>query len=623
MTPVPKKLTKRQVLIWRRAMIRGASPIVALIAARSNGAVQHLNGDDRYSFDRDLYGPPSGVTLPAPAIPATGRVYIGAAVDTSGGLSGEAGIEQREADTGRTYDLDLHYYGWREAFNFAAGSRAAQDIAHGRIPQISWGYGDLVLDDILDGSSDPWIAAQADAARAFGSPFFLRFGIEMNSMAGAGYELRPADFITAWRRVHGIFRARGATNAAFVWCPNIDSKGGTTWDDYWPGDAYVDWTGVDGYNTDAYGDSDRSFATIFQPFLTYAAAKGKPIMIGECASDDSFGSKATWIASMGQWVQDNADTYDLRAVCWFDINTSTSGLDYTVDSTPAAYDAWKNAVARTIFGGPGYDPAPTGTAVVSDSFNRADGPVGNADTGQPWVVVSGGVVVSGNRLGVTGTGTKVAYVDAGVADGTMQLTSYGVNGVTSDGMMLRYIDGTHLAFFRNSTGQFFVADGAGPTAVQTFTAGSPGDVVQIILAGDQARVERNGVSLGTVTLPASLIAATKYGIRSFGNATDAYDDLQIVAADLAFSGLLAAGDTYQTDPFEADHVDAVVASDVDGLVVSLYETEDGVTLTQLDQTTMASGSATVTGGLTQTYAVIKVENPAASTADISVSRIVS
>jgi hypothetical protein len=56
-------------------------------------------------------------------------------------------------------------------------------------------------------------------------------------------------------------------------------------------------------------------------------------------------------------------------------------------------------------------------------------------------------------------------------------------------------------------------------------AGSAGDVVEIVLAGDQVTIKRNGAELGTVTSTVGQ-TATKHGVRSFGNATDAYDDMR-------------------------------------------------------------------------------------------------
>ena len=49
--------------------------------------------------------------------------------------------------------------------------------------------------------------------------------------------------------MHDIFTAVGANNATWVWCPNIDPNNGLhDLGALYPGDAYVDWTCLDGYN---------------------------------------------------------------------------------------------------------------------------------------------------------------------------------------------------------------------------------------------------------------------------------------------------------------------------------------------------------------------------------------
>jgi beta-mannanase len=137
----------------------------------------------------------------------------------------------------------------------------------------------------------------------------LRFNHEMNgwwfpwaegrTSTGVVNGNSPGDYVKAWRHVHDIFTRVGATNVSWLWSPNIVAVN-TNYADLasvYPGDAYVDWTGVDGYN---WGTSDpdfdwQSFADVFGDIYPKLAAKGKPIIIGEMASDEVGGSKAQWI----------------------------------------------------------------------------------------------------------------------------------------------------------------------------------------------------------------------------------------------------------------------------------------------------------------------------------------
>ena len=102
------------------------------------------------------------------------------------------------------------------------------------------------------------ITARAQAVKTFGQKFFLRWGHEMNGNwypwdgANNGANLAATTtFISAYRHIHDLFVAAGATNALWVFCPNVDSVPGDSWNqwqNYYPGDAYVDWMGFDGYN---------------------------------------------------------------------------------------------------------------------------------------------------------------------------------------------------------------------------------------------------------------------------------------------------------------------------------------------------------------------------------------
>ena len=87
------------------------------------------------------------------------------------------------------------------------------------------------LSDVIAGTYDSYIREFAEAAKAWGHPFFLRFNWEMNGDWFAWAEgvngNKSGEYVAAWRHVHDIFTSVGATNATWVWCPNVD-PGGTS-----------------------------------------------------------------------------------------------------------------------------------------------------------------------------------------------------------------------------------------------------------------------------------------------------------------------------------------------------------------------------------------------------------
>lgn len=138
---------------------------------------------------------------------------------------------------------------------------------HGAIPLIDWsswhlGSGvnqpEFKLSSITNGVHDAYIRQWALDAKSWGHPFFLRFDWEMNGNWQFPWSEQlngnqPGDYIVAWRHVHDIFTQNGVTNVTWVWCPNISSPTTRPMASLYPGDAYVDWTCLDGYNK--YGKS--------------------------------------------------------------------------------------------------------------------------------------------------------------------------------------------------------------------------------------------------------------------------------------------------------------------------------------------------------------------------------
>ena len=92
----------------------------------------------------------------------------------------------------------------------------------------------------------------ATQIKAWGKPLMLRFAHEMNGdwypwsegVNGNG----AGQYVAAYRRVVTLFRSVGATNVTWVWSPNVAYPGSVPLSRLFPGDGYVDRTGLDGYN---------------------------------------------------------------------------------------------------------------------------------------------------------------------------------------------------------------------------------------------------------------------------------------------------------------------------------------------------------------------------------------
>ena len=272
-------------------------------------------------------------------VPAQGAL-LGAFVGT-GTLAGF------EAELGRKVAINHNFVGWTDDFTTMLSGLATG----GRIPLVTWEAWEnsvgAPLTDIIGGTYDSMITARAQAVKAFGQKFFLRWGHEMNGNwypwdgANNGANLAATTtFISAYRHIHDLFVAAGATNALWVFCPNVDSVPGDSWNqwqNYYPGDAYVDWMGLDGYNWGTVQSTStwQTFHTIVSRIYPSLAAKGKPIMIPETASTELGGDKAAWIAGILPSLE--AMFPGIKALVWFQMNKET---DWRIDSSPASQAAF-------------------------------------------------------------------------------------------------------------------------------------------------------------------------------------------------------------------------------------------------------------------------------------------
>jgi len=252
---------------------------------------------------------------------------------------GAGSIAATASKLGRTPLLHLTYYAWTD--DWSRGSQS--DLDAGRIPLVNWEPFDTALDDIIAGDYDALIAERAADAKRLAKPFFLDWGAEMNgdwSPWGGAQNGQSADkYVQAYRHIHDLFVKGGATNVVWLWCPNVTDEPAQSWNaalNYYPGDTYVDWTCVDGYNWGSTnGGAWQSFEQVFERIYPKLAGKNKPIMIGEMASTELGGDKAQWIDGVIPSLK--AKFPSIRGVVWFDIDKET---DWRISSSSGAEQAF-------------------------------------------------------------------------------------------------------------------------------------------------------------------------------------------------------------------------------------------------------------------------------------------
>jgi hypothetical protein len=246
---------------------------------------------------------------------------------------GDGTVAATDARIGRKPAIHLVYYAWEDDWP----RQAAGDFSDGTIPLVNWEPNGIDFKNIVSGSLDATIKARASGSKDLGKPFFLDFAAEMNGdEAWSGND--AALYISAYRHIHDLFVAAGASNVVWAWCPNVTDVDGSNKHtlDYYPGDDYVDWTGVDGYNWGAgSGFSWQSFHDVFARIYPILATKAKPILIGEMACDENGGDKAAWIDAMVPTLR--SDFPLIKGVVWFDVHKERSWQVNSSAATLAAY----------------------------------------------------------------------------------------------------------------------------------------------------------------------------------------------------------------------------------------------------------------------------------------------
>jgi Glycosyl hydrolase family 26 len=236
------------------------------------------------------------------------------------------------------WDYDFNY--WRGALDIArkAGVISVVDMATDNVP----------LRAIANGARDGALKTWASEAASWGQPLLLRFDFEMNGRwfpwgTTQWNQNTPADFVAAWRHVHQIFTNAGATNVLWVWCPNIalHHRNSLLAKDY-PGNNYVDWTCLDGYN---FGHPWTSFARIYS--FSYKKlvhiAPSKPMLIGEIGSTEHGGSKAGWIRNMFGALATRFR--HIHGLLWYDV---PGDQDWPIETSKSSSAAFSSGIGSTL-----------------------------------------------------------------------------------------------------------------------------------------------------------------------------------------------------------------------------------------------------------------------------------
>ena len=251
---------------------------------------------------------PTGSPGPPLAVPAHGA-YLGAWVHpvTAGKSRRSFAVEAAHlpaltAQLGHPLAL-VHVF---SSFKLPAPVAAVENLERqGSTPVVDWGCGGD-LHAIVSGAEDRAITAYLGALTNTHHPLLLRWCWEMNIAASHPQITSPREFVAAWRHLAGDLHKSRATNVSLVWCPALTGRNPAP---YFPGRAYVDWIGIDGYDR----SGTATFTSLFAGFARQWGSLGKPLMVAETGAQAA--SQVSYLQSIGTGAP---ALPQYRAVMYFD-----------------------------------------------------------------------------------------------------------------------------------------------------------------------------------------------------------------------------------------------------------------------------------------------------------------
>ena len=254
-------------------------------------------------------------------------------------------------------------------------------VSQGAVPLITWQpaqadsqnhvehpQADWTCVEIASSRDDDYVRQWAAAAKAYPHPVYVRLMHEFNATPypwAYGVDQvknSPEKYVVAFRHVVTIFQQMAVRNVQFIWCFGCGAQKPPP-ENWFPGDNYVQWIALDGYNHGFTKDgSKRNWQTMEQIFApSYARltkVSRRPVMIAEIACVEDVDAKgSTHIVDKmkkPQWINDTflhgipEKMPRVRAVVLFN-SVGHNFPTYVVDSSPESLAAFRAIAAEPLY----------------------------------------------------------------------------------------------------------------------------------------------------------------------------------------------------------------------------------------------------------------------------------
>jgi hypothetical protein len=306
------------------------------------GCLMALAGCRQPGFPAQYADSGFGKAGPAVQVAAPHGGYLG--VYEPGGQQSYRPVAQFARAVGYQPRIVLYISRWGQPFPDGFVSQAH---AHGAVPLIEIDPRGVSMAGIARGRYDGYLRWYARAVAGYGDPVIMGFARDMN---GRWYpwgwtHTSPAVWVAAWRRLVAIFRQQYVPNVTWLWTIRTGGAGTSPLRAYWPGAAYVDWVGIDGY----YITRAQTFQADFAP--TVLAAREithDPILLSETGIDQ--------VADQERKIPDlfaGIRRYHLLGLVWCDGDGHTGHYhqDWQLEGDSAALAAFRRGIASMTSSG--------------------------------------------------------------------------------------------------------------------------------------------------------------------------------------------------------------------------------------------------------------------------------
>ncbi len=241
-------------------------------------------------------------------------------------------------------------------------------------PKSGGGYTFFPLKDISAGIYDSQILAQLQQLNGISTTPYLIFDGEAENLleiqacsaprdaqGKPNYAVCGPEFVAAWKHVRDMIKQHGLSRIQMVWTLTAKSfhDNPTIIDAYFPGEANVDWLGVDGYNQDCGTKSSSypqdTFEHIFSSTMAWHDARTPTLPI----------SLTEWGAPVGPngdsdrvvWLQESASHAkswpSIKMMAYWDgghTSSTYSGCDFTIAPDQPSFQTFKSIGLDSYFG---------------------------------------------------------------------------------------------------------------------------------------------------------------------------------------------------------------------------------------------------------------------------------